>query len=61
MIPRAGVELILVKLGLEYGIINTEIASAILIMVIMTTLISPPILAKILRRYLLNTSLEFVI
>ena len=29
MIPRAGVELILVKLGLDYDIINTEIASAI--------------------------------
>jgi len=50
MIPRAGIELILVKLGLDYGIINTEIASAILIMVIMTTLISPPVLAKILRK-----------
>ena len=44
MIPRAGIELILVKLGLDYGIINTEIASAILIMVIITTIISPPIL-----------------
>jgi Kef-type K+ transport system membrane component KefB len=50
MIPRAGIELILVKLGLDYGIINTEIASAILIMVIITTLISPPVLAKILRK-----------
>ena len=50
MIPRAGIELILIKLGLDYGIINTEIASAILIMVIITTLISSPILAKILRK-----------
>jgi len=50
MIPRAGIELILVKIGLDYKIINAEIASAILIMVIMTTLISPPILAKILRK-----------
>lgn len=50
MIPRAGVELILVKLGLDYKIINTEIASAILIMVIITTLITPPALVKVLRK-----------
>ena len=50
MIPRAGVELILVKLGLDCGVINTEIASAILIMVVITTLITPPALAKVLRR-----------
>ncbi|KYK19943.1 hypothetical protein AYK24_04600 [Thermoplasmatales archaeon SG8-52-4] len=49
MIPRAGVELILVKLGLDYKIINDEIASAILIMVIVTTLITPPLLLKTLR------------
>lgn len=48
MIPRAGVELILVKLGLDYGIIDTEIASAILIIVVITTFISPPLLARIL-------------
>ncbi len=50
MIPRAGIELILVKLGLDYEIINTEIASAILIMVIVTTLITPPALIKVLRK-----------
>lgn len=50
MIPRAGVELILVKLGLDYNIINSEIASAILIMVIITTLITPPALVKVLKR-----------
>jgi Kef-type K+ transport system membrane component KefB len=50
MIPRAGIELILVKIGLDYGIINTEIASAILIMVIITTLITPPVLVKVLRK-----------
>ncbi len=48
MIPRAGVELILVKLGLDYGIIDIEIASAILIIVVITTFISPPLLARIL-------------
>jgi Kef-type K+ transport system membrane component KefB len=49
MIPRAGVELILVKLALDYKIINNEIASAIVIMVIVTTLITPPLLIKILK------------
>ena len=50
MIPRAGVELIFIKLGLSYGLISTEIASAILIMVIITTLITPPALTKVLRK-----------
>jgi len=50
MIPRAGIELILVKIGLDYKIINTEIASAILIMVIITTLITPPTLIKLLKK-----------
>ena len=50
MIPRAGIELILVKLGLDFGIINTEIASAILVMVIITNLIIPPTLSKVLKK-----------
>jgi len=50
MIPRAGIELILVKLGIDYNIITNEIASAILIMVIVTTLITPPALLKVLKR-----------
>lgn len=50
MIPRAGIELILVKIGLDYKIINTEIASAILIMVIITTLITPPALIRLLKK-----------
>lgn len=50
MISRGGVELILIKLGLDYGIINTEIASAIVIMVIITTLITPPALVRVLKK-----------
>jgi Kef-type K+ transport system membrane component KefB len=49
MMPRAGVELILVKLGLDYGLIGSDIASAILVMVVITTLITPPALWKALR------------
>jgi len=60
MIPRAGIELILVKLGLDYGIINREIASAILIMVIITTLITPPLLVKVLKKQFLNTAIKYL-
>ncbi len=50
MIPRAGIELILVNLGLQYDIIDAEIASAIIIMVIVTTLITPTALIRVLRK-----------
>lgn len=49
MIPRAGVELILLKFALDYKIIGSNIASAILIMIIVTTLITPPLLVKALK------------
>lgn len=49
MIPRAGVELILIKLGLDYGVISSDIASVILCMVIFTTLITPPFLSSVLK------------
>ncbi|MCD6467654.1 MAG: cation:proton antiporter [Methanomicrobia archaeon] len=49
MIPRAGVELVLIKLGLDYGVISSDIASAILCMVIFTTLITPPFLSSVLK------------
>lgn len=50
MVPRAGVELILLKLGLDHGIIGPDIASAILVMVVITTLITPPSLWKALKK-----------
>lgn len=49
MMPRAGVELILIKLGLDHGIISADIASAILVMVMITTLITPPSLWRALK------------
>lgn len=49
MIPRAGVELVLLKLGLDHGIIGADIASAILVMVLVTTLVTPPALWKALK------------
>ncbi|MHC1598831.1 MAG: cation:proton antiporter [Candidatus Methanofastidiosia archaeon] len=50
MIPRAGVELVLIKIGLEYGIISQDIASIILTLVIVTTLITPPLLSIALKK-----------
>jgi len=49
MVPRAGVELVLVKLGLDYGIIGQDIASTILLMIVITVLITPPSLTRVLR------------
>jgi len=49
MVPRAGVELVLVKLGLDYGIIGPDIASAILLMVMVTVLVTPPSLKKVMK------------
>ena len=49
MIPRAGVELILIKLGLERELITPDIASTLMMMVIITTIITPPLLLKALK------------
>jgi Kef-type K+ transport system membrane component KefB len=53
MIPRAGVELIMLKLGLDYGVIPPAIApgvaSAILLMVMVTTFVTPPAFWKTLQ------------
>ncbi len=54
MIPRAGVELILIKLALSYDIISSGVASVILCMVIVTTLITPPLLSAVLKKLVLR-------
>jgi len=54
MIPRAGVELILVKIGLEFGLINSEIASVIICLVVATTLVTPPLFSNLLKKVKLN-------
>jgi Kef-type K+ transport system membrane component KefB len=50
MIPRGEVGLIFAHLGLSRGILSSEAFSAILIMVIFTTLLSPPLLKPIFDR-----------
>jgi len=50
MIPRAGVELILIKMGLEFGIISSEVASVIISLVVATTLVTPPLFSMLLKK-----------
>jgi Kef-type K+ transport system membrane component KefB len=54
MMPRAGVELVLVKMGLEYNIISSDLASVILTMVVITTSVTPPFFATLLKKVKLN-------
>ena len=49
MIPRGEVGLIFAQLGLTNGILSSETFSAILIMVIFTTFIAPPLLKVIFK------------
>lgn len=48
MIPRAEVALIIARTGHESGVIGSEIVSLVLILVIVTTLVTPPLLKKAL-------------
>lgn len=50
MVPRGEVGLIFASIGSALGVISPEIFSVIVIMVIATTLITPPVLAHLLRR-----------
>ncbi|MGH7482373.1 MAG: cation:proton antiporter [Longimicrobiales bacterium] len=50
MIPRGEVGLIFADIGLDRGILSSEVFSAILIMVIFTTFLAPPLLKLVFRR-----------
>jgi Kef-type K+ transport system membrane component KefB len=50
MIPRGEVGLIFAQIGLARGILSSEVFSTILIMVMATTFIAPPLLKVIFRR-----------
>jgi len=49
MIPRAEVALIITKFGLENKFIGADTASTIMIMIIVTSLLTPPLLLKVLK------------
>ncbi len=44
MIPRGEVGLIFAQVGLTYGIFNSQLFSAVTVMVMLTTFIAPPLL-----------------
>lgn len=50
MVPRGEVGLIFASIGMGLGVISNEVFSVIVIMVILTTLVSPPILSIMLKR-----------
>lgn len=50
MVPRGEVGLIFATIGKTLGVVNDEIFSIIVIMVILTTLLTPPILTFMLKR-----------
>ncbi len=50
MVPRGEVGLIFADIGLRRGILSSEVFSAVLIMVMLTTFIAPPLLKAIFRR-----------
>jgi Kef-type K+ transport system membrane component KefB len=49
MVPRGEVGLIFANVGKELGVVNDRVFAVAVIMVILTTLISPPILGSIIR------------
>ncbi|WMW21957.1 cation:proton antiporter [Methanolobus mangrovi] len=49
MMPRAGVELVVIAIGKELGIISNEVFSAIVLMVVISIIISPILLEMSIR------------
>lgn len=50
MVPRGEVGLIFAATGMALGVVSAEVFSVIVIMVILTTLITPPVLSWVIRR-----------
>ena len=50
MVPRGEVGMIVASIGLGMGVISTDLYSVVIFMVIATTLMTPPILAKMVSR-----------
>jgi len=56
MIPRGEVGLIFAVIGKSLGVVNDEVFSIVVIMVILTTLATPPILTYLLKKQDKKTS-----
>ncbi|WP_333840411.1 cation:proton antiporter domain-containing protein, partial [Pelomicrobium sp.] len=50
MVPRGEVGLIFAVVGKGLGVVSDEVFSVVVIMVMLTTLMTPPILAFLIRR-----------
>ncbi len=50
MVPRGEVGLIFAAIGKELGVVNEQVFSIIIVMVILTTLLTPPVLTWLLKR-----------
>jgi Kef-type K+ transport system membrane component KefB len=50
MVPRGEVGLIVASLGLGLGVINSELYGVVVVMTVVTTLVTPPVLGPLLRR-----------
>ncbi len=50
MVPRAGVELVLIRIAMDAGVFSVDIVSSLLLMVIVTTMMTPLTLSYLLRR-----------
>lgn len=50
MVPRGEVGLIFAAIGKQLGVVSDEVFSVIVVMVILTTLVTPPLLAHLLKK-----------
>ncbi len=50
MVPRGEVGLIFATVGRQLGVVDETMFSVIVVMVILTTLVTPPVLTWLLRR-----------
>jgi Kef-type K+ transport system membrane component KefB len=50
MMPRGEVVLVVASLGLGLGVISRELFGVVLAMTVVTTLVTPPVLAPMIRR-----------
>jgi Kef-type K+ transport system membrane component KefB len=48
MVPRGEVGMIVASIGLSMGVISTDLYSIVIFMVIATTLLTPPVLARMI-------------
>lgn len=51
MVPRAEVGLIVAAFGLRLGVISSELYGVVVVMTVITTIVTPPVLSALLRRH----------